>query len=214
MGRELKRVPLDFQWPMNKIWEGYLNPHYKKCPDCSNGETAARSCFGTIVSRLMLAGFDSAKGTYHPYLVEMGCDKPSPDMMELTSGLAGRAPSVMGHDAIDKWVAVNKIILAAGLTKEWGICQTCKGEAIDPEVKEKYEAWERYDPMLGVGYQLWETTSEGSPISPVFPSLEELCEYSAENCGTFGSNRATAEEWKDMLSDGFVHHTQGNMTFI
>ena len=28
MGRELKRVPLDFQWPENKVWDGYLNPHY------------------------------------------------------------------------------------------------------------------------------------------------------------------------------------------
>jgi hypothetical protein len=36
MGRELKRVPLDFNWPMNKVWEGFLNPHYKAtdCPHC------------------------------------------------------------------------------------------------------------------------------------------------------------------------------------
>ena len=37
MGRELKRVPLDFVWPENKVWEGFLNPHYAKshnCPEC------------------------------------------------------------------------------------------------------------------------------------------------------------------------------------
>ena len=28
MGRELKRVPLDFDWPLNKPWEGFVNPHY------------------------------------------------------------------------------------------------------------------------------------------------------------------------------------------
>ena len=34
MGRELKRVPLDFDWPQNKVWHGYLNPyHSTKCPD-------------------------------------------------------------------------------------------------------------------------------------------------------------------------------------
>jgi hypothetical protein len=26
MGRELKRVPLDFDCPLNKVWKGYINP--------------------------------------------------------------------------------------------------------------------------------------------------------------------------------------------
>lgn len=26
MGRTLKRVPLDFDWSLNEIWQGYLNP--------------------------------------------------------------------------------------------------------------------------------------------------------------------------------------------
>jgi hypothetical protein len=26
MGREVKRVPKDFNWPLNKIWEGFLSP--------------------------------------------------------------------------------------------------------------------------------------------------------------------------------------------
>lgn len=40
MGREIHRVPLDFNWPLNKPWKGYLNPHYihcHNCPDCENG---------------------------------------------------------------------------------------------------------------------------------------------------------------------------------
>ncbi|MGN6107833.1 MAG: hypothetical protein ACTHU0_22185, partial [Kofleriaceae bacterium] len=38
MGRTLKRVPLDFAWPLNKVWKGYLNPFrklVKKCTECS-----------------------------------------------------------------------------------------------------------------------------------------------------------------------------------
>jgi hypothetical protein len=35
MGRELKRVPLDFKWPEDKVWEGYLNPHYAKSHNCA-----------------------------------------------------------------------------------------------------------------------------------------------------------------------------------
>ena len=37
MGREVRRVPLDFNWPINEIWEGFLNPHYKgeQCLTCN-----------------------------------------------------------------------------------------------------------------------------------------------------------------------------------
>lgn len=37
MGREVKRVPLDFDWPMEKIWEGYLRDNVQ-CPDCKASE--------------------------------------------------------------------------------------------------------------------------------------------------------------------------------
>ena len=36
MGRELKRVPLDFVWPLNEPWRGYVNPLHcaTKCAAC------------------------------------------------------------------------------------------------------------------------------------------------------------------------------------
>ena len=36
MGREIKRVPLDFNWPLDKEWKGYVNPYYKakECQKC------------------------------------------------------------------------------------------------------------------------------------------------------------------------------------
>src|SRR5438067_1902821 len=40
MGREIRRVPLDFDWPLNKVWDGFLMPdrlHGEKCPDCKSG---------------------------------------------------------------------------------------------------------------------------------------------------------------------------------
>src|SRR5262245_47335998 len=30
MGRELRRVALDFNWPLNKPYDGFINPHYDK----------------------------------------------------------------------------------------------------------------------------------------------------------------------------------------
>ena len=94
------------------------------------------------------------------------------------------------------------------------LCTECKGSGIDPLVKEKYTAWERCDPPKGDGYQLWETTSEGSPCSPVFKTLDELCEYAESNCYTFADNKTTKENWKKMLDDGFVYHKRGNALFI
>ena len=82
MGRELKRVALDFQWPENQVWQGYLNPHYAKLHDSPEDEQEA-----------------------------------------------------------DSRIAV--------------------------------------EPPAGDGYQIWETVSEGSPISPVFATPEELARHMA-----------------------------------
>ncbi len=64
--------------------------------------------------------------------------------------------------------------------------------------------------------QLYENTTEGTPISPVYlaSEIEKLCEYAAENCSTFADFKATKDEWRSMLDKDFVHHTQGNITFI
>lgn len=35
MGREIKRVVAGFDWPMEKIWSGFQNPHYEgHCKQC------------------------------------------------------------------------------------------------------------------------------------------------------------------------------------
>jgi len=222
MGRNLKRVALDFNYPLNKTWEGYLNPFYKKCPHCENGTTAARQRLSDLVSLLMLSGSDSLEGKNHPYFTHISAgvygfnSAPSKDMAELTGGLAGRMPDrPFGHDSSDGWGAEKKIIEAAGLDYEtWGICTYCGGEAIDSEVKEKYEAWTETEPPMGEGYQLWEDTSEGSPQSPVFKTLDELCQWCEGNATTFGSNKTTKENWKKMLGDDLVIHQEGNMLFM
>lgn len=220
MGRELKRVPMDFDWPLGEIWHGYLNPHYRECPHCDNGYTTGGRYLNQIVNLLLLAGSDAATNHHHPYFDRMPVpfpqESPSSDIAELTKGLAGRAcDGLFGHDAIDRFSAGKKIIAAAGLDPEtWGICPHCNGEDIDPEVKEAYEAWQRFDPPTGDGYQLWGTTSEGEPRSPVFATLDELCAWCEVNDTTFGRNKATAEQWKAMLTDGLVYHREGNNVFI
>ncbi len=64
-------------------------------------------------------------------------------------------------------------------------------------------------------YQLYENTSEGTPVGPPFATLEEVANHAEVNATTFGHFRATKEEWLRMLSPGgIVTHTEGNITFI
>ena len=49
-----------------------------------------------------------------------------------------------------------------------------------------YCCWTEATVPTGEGYQLWETTTEGSPITPVFASFHELHEYIKKNKYLFG----------------------------
>lgn len=45
MSRECKRVPLDFEWPLNEVWRGYIDPYAgqsRRCDICDGtGDNAA-----------------------------------------------------------------------------------------------------------------------------------------------------------------------------
>lgn len=133
MGRTLKRVPLDFDWPLGKVWYGYFSSF---CHD-EYSEGGCESC----------KKFAKVKGL--PTL-KHGC----PDFDELNG------------------------------------------------------------PPKGEGFQLWGTTSEGEPRSPVFKTLDELCDWCAENDTVFANIKATKEEWKEMLQADFVCAKQGNAIFF
>jgi len=65
----------------------------------------------------------------------------------------------------------------------------------------------------------YETTSEGTPISPAFPDSPEgrlaLTNWCAENATTFGSHRADAEAWAGVLfgEASAAVDPQGRVTF-
>lgn len=129
MGRTLKRVPLDFDYPIGKqIWKGYD-------PSCSK-------------------------------------------------------------DKISYWKKFKGDSICSECDSVYGTCSESAPYCIyHPDNK---KIW-YYEPPLGVGFQLWETTTEGSPISPVFKTLEELCEWCSKNCTAFGDKMLSKEEWmKDL----------------
>lgn len=70
------------------------------------------------------------------------------------------------------------------------------------------EGCRKIEPPAGPGWQLWETTTEGSPQSPVFATLDELAAWCETNATTFGRSTASKEQWRQMLDENFVHHTE------
>jgi hypothetical protein len=202
MGREVKRVALNYEFKINEVWPGYINPHYRQCRHCDHGYTKAGLRFNDLVALIMLSGEDARRGKCHPYFYNAplhnsaGNFVPSPEMAALTEGLAGRAMGFIGHDSLDRWSAVRKIKAAAGVPDDWGFCPHCKGEAVDPDVMEAYEAWTQTEPPAGEGWQLWETTSEGSPQTPVFETPEELARYCTDSkVSSIGYQSETYETW-------------------
>lgn len=237
MGRCLKRVAMDFDWPLGKVWKGYINPHYKKCPEqgktCFGGENAAACYLSHIVALLGVAADSALRGSTHPYLESLPYGSDHPDwsiqpqeirdrMVNLVEYLDDQKASRLGFNGCTN--VFFKLLDMTGIKNthsseknpayDWTHCLVCKGSGIDPAVQEAYHAWKQEEPPAGKGYQLWETTSEGTPQSPVFTTLDELCAYAENHCTTFGSAKTSADKWKEMLEKDFVCHTEGNVTFI
>lgn len=264
MGRELKRVPLDFAWPIGKTWEGYLNPEGGPCPadgkDCFSGYTAAGKWLESVSRLISMLGEQAAEFGRpknpnciypHPYLQEWAQaprhgmprdvitkirENPdqrermllhweyvsknpaellplTPELRKLCEGLAGRKIDGGFGSGVSYQVA-EALKKASGVDDKWGECRICDGHGDDPAKRQAAEDWQKIEPPTGDGFQLWETTSEGSPSSPVFASLAELCDWCATNATTFASFKASAEKWREMLDENFVSHTEGNITFI
>lgn len=190
MGREAKRVRMDFEWPQGKVWHGYINPHYVECPDCRAGYSASYDAIAKHLNSLMWSR-------------EVNTDA---NVAAITGMLAGRdARDPLGHDSLDADAAVRKLGELAGLPDGWHRCSTCKGSGVHPEHKDAYEAWEREDPPEGDGYQMWETVSEGSPISPVFPTAEDLALWLADTgASASGSMTASYEAWLRVCQGGYA----------
>jgi len=293
MGREMKRVPMDFDWPLKERWSGYINPYYAQSKTCT-------ACSGTGYSRHGRQFKDEWYGFHgefdpiaygvpplaadHPAIVARA-ERNEPDRLRRPAerlrlwsrwsrawnhnlnqadvdaliaegrlsdftmvprteeqqealrkqveaggsryylhdgnGYTPTAEEVnawsmacLGHDAINAWICIKARCAREGVPHE---CEVCHGKVTQwpsPEIERLCDEWTREEPPAGDGYQLWETTSEGSPVSPVFASLDELCEWCADNATTFGSARASADEWRRMLDDGFVCHREGNMVFV
>jgi hypothetical protein len=228
---------MDFNYPLNKIWEGYLNPRYgKKCPTCGgHGQNEATHQITkewyafdnpkwVYLNASHTSRYNDNAHQYHLTQVEVDALLASNRLLGLKEKL-GRDPTVeevnewaiydpFGHDGLNCWICVEARAKDLGV---YGLCSTCNGEGLvwnSSEDEQKCEAWKPQEPPTGPGFQLWETTSEGSPQSPVFATLEALAAWCEKNATVFANQKASAEEWAKMLADDIVYSQQGNAVFI
>lgn len=231
MGREIKRVPVGFNWPLNEVWEGFINPHFKKSSGCHHCD---RSGLSPEAKRLSdqwygYAEFDPTSTGSMPFLpthpiIQERARRNYPnngfaqrneairlaahfnkgwsnhlDQNDVDALLAARRLRVfarngiehptaeqvnewsigfnLGHDGLNQWVCVREKAKRLGFEPK---CSHCNGEGRlwkSEADRQAYEDWTRIQPPTGEGWQLWENVSEGSPISPVFPTEETFKAY-------------------------------------
>ena len=83
-----------------------------------------------------------------------------------------------------------------GKNSKGNYCPICEGES---------EVYPCIEVPKGDGWQMWENVSEGSPISPVFKTPEELAKWLVDNsASSMGSQTATYEQWMSTIKMGFA----------
>lgn len=250
MGRIIRRVPLDFDWPQDKVWEGFLMPDRfdeDKCPDCKNGYsphaqnlfdlwygylpfapestgttplrhdtpavrafaerniTNAPDFYGTGEGAIVREGrrlADLFNGQWshhltqedvnalvaagrlvdftHTWSAETRWQKIEPPVTPTAEQVNEWSLRGFGHDSINASVVVRARCDREGIDP---LCSTCKGHSSTeayPGQRAEAEAWEPTEPPEGEGWQLWESVSEGSPISPVCATADELATWMSD----------------------------------
>ncbi len=196
--RELRGVPLDFDWPLEKVWQGYQMPDELRLPECEDCEGSGFS----PTARWLYASWWPHKVADPQACWRDKLNQADLDFLIDNDYLWRRDPDVKGRSRIDiklgdvtleeinaqqreysrfpepKIIGIREYPLIKRRCKALGAdhcCDTCQGHA-DIGTLEQRQAvadWKPTEPPTGDGIQVWETTSEGSPITPVFPNTEE-----------------------------------------
>jgi hypothetical protein len=244
MGREIRRVPVDFAWPLNKTWPGFINPLHTavKCGACEGSGASPESrrltalwyghepfrpedrgsvpftpddfavraraennvrhspeYYGTgqwvigAEARRLCTHYNS-QWCHHLNQDDVDALVEGGRLWDFTrdwipgTGWTDKIPAYrptaaevnewsingFGHDSINQWIVVRAECERLGVESKCTVCGG-DGELWSSEGdRAAYETWTPIDPPQGEGWQVWETVSEGSPISPVLPTDEEL----------------------------------------
>lgn len=236
MGREVKRVPADFGWPLNKTWKGYVRPDSLAGERCESCNGSGQTHFGWWLQGFsymmgMLADDvrDQEQGKpLHPWLQgfprhhghweypvkddpQSGAgwfviDRPGPDAIEFFAKLMNVSPADIGGSLFSKadthYAVMLKLLEVTGVDVA---CPDCEGEGSTekyPGQRAEAEAWTRTEPPEGDGWQLWETVSEGSPVSPVFAYADELAGWMSDPAR--GEDRVPVDVAANFIRQGWA----------
>ncbi len=280
-------MPLDFTWPLNKPWHGFINQHYSAhidCPHCKNGYSKEYTKLETLWYSHLGGGFTpEMRGSvpYSPsdpliqaiigrklgrlntselsfysdcgrYTMQQAIDQEARRMCDIYNSSwshhlnqqdvdalikAGRLMDFthtwtkgkgwqkkrgkisvtpkqvndwslegMAHDSCNCWAVIKAELKKLG---QPSTCAHCKGSGHtwpDKKSKWRYDHWKSTNPPKGQGYQIWETVSEGSPISPVFKTPEELADWMAAPGNGWSTDQGTTrEQWlKFIMGPGWA----------
>lgn len=237
MGREIKRVPVGWDYPIGKAWLGYVNPYdlSTECPECfGNGfsntarqleqewygrvpfnpaqtgstpwtpehtaiQTRARNNtqyawerFGPVTEdkiqgeAVRLCAIYNRSWAHHLSQADVDALVAEGRLQDFTRHGTPHPTAAQvnewslfgfGHDSLNMWICVNARCERMGASSQ---CEVCGGDGYvwDSQAEKAIqESWQRFEPPQGDGWQLWETVTEGSPISPVFATGDELVEW-------------------------------------
>ncbi len=103
--REIKRVPLDFRWPLNTAWVGYTAQ--QPCPDCKacGNVNACKTCDGEMV---IVVRTDPPDGPGYQLWSTMGAGSPA-------------SPVFAEQEKLLRWCAKNATFFArfGGTLDDW-----------------------------------------------------------------------------------------------
>jgi hypothetical protein len=223
MSYELKRVPVDFDWPLEMLWKGYHNPYQgQECPDCEIGYTDKYRSIEDRVRRIPYEHTDEALSQqdvktlleegYLDDAIKAGVLSEAPDPYEVT-----RCFEIFGQTPLSPstYFDFNPAIIvclsksrAERREEDIGVfCNRCDGETTiwpTEDIKQRANRWadeEKYDPPEGQGWQVWETRSWGSPVTPVFETPGELIDFLIQE----GPVCTDDEVWSREAAHTFVH---------
>lgn len=106
------------------------------CTNChGSGQSPDADWLQVFAQLIMMLGdeHDSRSPMLHPWLASIARNapralfRPGVELKQLTEGLAGRLSGSGVHDSIDTARCFQKIVKAAGVTANWGVCKSCNG---------------------------------------------------------------------------------------
>lgn len=111
----------------------------------------------------------------------------------------------MGHDGINMAILVRSRAQRLGV---YGSCEHCNGKTFlyrDEAHRAAYEGWSPTPVPDGEWWQVWETVSDGSPVTPAFASAEELADHLMLHGDAWSDGKAWSQDAvRGLFGDGFA----------